>query len=212
MNQWKIKEVDGDRVWHKDSKAAVEDALEEFGDVMDLEVESPNGEERANITEDGTVVLQGGKSEAKTEPVEAEPVETMDDTGNGTNPTATGTDVSEPVPAQMPVDTDPLDILPDYMIDKVQGKPTLNKRGLSVLAFHYGITVTDREILVSPHESDWEYAIVETTIENADGNTFVGTGTAHVDRGDDKDVLLELAETRSYKRAVSFGTGTGIVS
>lgn len=110
------------------------------------------------------------------------------------------------------VNTDPLDILPNYMIDHVKGEPTLNKRGLSVLAYHYGVSVEDREIIVSPHESDWECAIVETTVTNGDGNTFVGTGTAHVGRGDEREVLLELAETRSYKRAVSFGTGTGIVS
>jgi len=118
----------------------------------------------------------------------------------------------EALPDEAGVDTDPLDILPDYMIDHVQGTPTLNKRGLSVLAYHYGVTVTDREIVVNPHESDWQYAIVETTVENEDGNTFVGTGTAHLDRGDDKGTLLEMAETRSYKRAVSFATGTGIVS
>lgn len=120
---------------------------------------------------------------------------------------------SEELPDERPgVDKDPLDVLPAYMIDTVQGQPTLNKRGLSVLAYHYDVSITGREIVVTPHESEWEYAIVETTIENADGNTFVGTGTAHVDRGDDKGVLLEMAETRSYKRAVSFGTGTGIVS
>lgn len=122
---------------------------------------------------------------------------------------------TEPETAELPdlgVDTDPIEILPDYMIDHVKGTPTLNKRGLSVLAFHYDVSVTDREIVVSPHESDWKYAIVETTIQNEDGNTFVGTGTAHVDRGDDKGTLLEMAETRSYKRAVSFGTGTGIVA
>lgn len=110
------------------------------------------------------------------------------------------------------VNTDPLEILPNYMIDHVKGEPTLNKRGLSVLAYHYGVSVEDREIIVSPHESEWEFAIVETTVTNGDGNTFVGTGTSHVDRGDEREVLLELAETRSYKRAVSFGTGTGIVS
>lgn len=128
---------------------------------------------------------------------------------------------SEPEPQTEPdmdelpersVADDPLDILPGYMIDSVQGTPALNKRGLSVLAFQYGVTVDDRDYLALPTDTDWESAIVETKVTNEDGNSFVGTGSAHVDRGDDKEVLLELAETRSYKRAVSFATGTGIVA
>jgi hypothetical protein len=148
------------------------------------------------------------------------PKETTTDGGSDTveivdhvdrDPEPADSEAATELPAR-DVGTDPLDILPSYMIDKVQGTPTLNKRGLSVLAFEYGVTTTEREIIISPHETDWESAIVETKVKNEDGDEFVGTGTAHVDRGDDAEILLELAETRSYKRAVSFATGTGIVS
>lgn len=114
--------------------------------------------------------------------------------------------------AQRSVADDPLDMLPSYMIDRIEGKPALNKRGLCVLAFMYDVTVIEREYVKLPTDTEWEAAIVSTTVENEHGNRFVGTGTAHVDRGDEKGVLLELAETRSYKRAVTLATGTGIVA
>jgi len=106
--------------------------------------------------------------------------------------------------------TDPLDVLPNYMITTVDGKPSLNKRGVSVLAYHYGITVTDKDTVAYPHETEFETAVVEMTVESEDGRVFVGAGEAHVDETP-KHQLLRMAETRAYKRAVIFATGTGIV-
>jgi hypothetical protein len=63
MTNWKIKEVDGEeREWPKETRAEVEEALEEF-DWMDLMVISPTGEELSreeflNIDESGTEQLQ----------------------------------------------------------------------------------------------------------------------------------------------------------
>jgi hypothetical protein len=108
------------------------------------------------------------------------------------------------------INTDPLSILPGYMITQVDGKPSLNKRGVSVLAYHFGISVTEKETVAYPHETDYTSAIVEITVENEDGRVFVGAGEAHVDETP-KHQLLRMAETRAYKRAVIFATGTGIV-
>lgn len=108
------------------------------------------------------------------------------------------------------LETDPLDVLPGYMITTVDGKPSLNKRGVSVLAYHYDISVTDKETVAYPHETEYESAIVEITVEGKDGRVFVGAGEAHVDETP-KHQLLRMAETRAYKRAVIFATGTGIV-
>jgi len=105
---------------------------------------------------------------------------------------------------------DPLDVLPSYMITTVDGKPSLNKRGVSVLAYHYDITVTDKETVAYPHDTDFTSAIVEIEVENADGRVFVGAGEAHADETP-KHQLLRMSETRAYKRAVIFATGTGIV-
>ena len=108
------------------------------------------------------------------------------------------------------IEQDPLDVLPGYMITTVEGKPSLNKRGVSVLAYHYDIDVLDREVVVYPHETDYETAVVEIDVRNGDGRRFAGVGEAHVDETP-KHQLLRMAETRAYKRAVIFATGTGIV-
>jgi len=111
---------------------------------------------------------------------------------------------------QANVDTDPLDVLPGYMITMVDGKPSLNKRGISVLAYHYDIDVKEREVVAYPHETEYETAVVEIMVEGPDGRTFSGIGEAHVDETP-KHQLLRMSETRAYKRAVIFATGTGIV-
>lgn len=108
------------------------------------------------------------------------------------------------------LETDPLDVLPGYMITHVDGKPSLNKRGVSVLAYHYNISVVDREIVAYPHENDFTTAVVEITVQDGDGREFVGVGESHVDETP-KHQLLRMSETRAYKRAVIFATGTGIV-
>lgn len=107
------------------------------------------------------------------------------------------------------LDSDPLDILPGYMITEVEGEPTLNKRGVSVLAFHFNVSVLGYEVMAHPHETDFEYCSMRFTVERG-GKEYVGHGEAHSDEVD-KSKLLRMAETRAYKRAVIFATGTGIV-
>lgn len=109
------------------------------------------------------------------------------------------------------IENDPLNVLPKYMITWVDEKPTLNKRGVSVLAYHYDISVTDRDVVAYPHDHEYETAVVEIMVEGGDGRTFSGIGEAHADETP-KHQLLRMAETRAYKRAVIFATGTGIVS
>jgi len=113
-------------------------------------------------------------------------------------------------PPERNVSDDPLDILPGYMITEVDGKPSLNKRGVSVLAYEYDVSVIERDVVTYPHENGYETAVVEIMVENADGRTFSGIGEAHVDETP-KHQLLRMAETRAYKRSVIFATGTGIV-
>lgn len=108
------------------------------------------------------------------------------------------------------IENDPLDVLPAYMITTVEGKPTLNKRGVSVLAYHYGVEIVNHEILYRPIENDFHHAAVRIRVKIDDGREYVGTGEAHVDEME-KERLLRMAETRAYKRAVIFATGTGIV-
>jgi len=204
MNEWIVEDQDTGDKWYKDSRKEAEEAIEEFGDVKNLEIKAPEGEERANITEDNAVVQQGGKTDGGTEVVE---------------PPETAENFEDELPEENSsgleqlgesLETDPLDVLPGYMITTVDGKPSLNKRGVSVLAYHYDISVTDKETVAYPHETEYESAIVEITVEGKDGRVFVGAGEAHVDETP-KHQLLRMAETRAYKRAVIFATGTGIV-
>lgn len=109
------------------------------------------------------------------------------------------------------IENDPLNVLPKYMITTVDGQPSLNKRGVSVLAYHYDVSVTERTVVAYPHDHKYETAVVEIMVEGGDGRTFSGIGEAHVDETP-KHQLLRMAETRAYKRAVIFATGTGIVS
>lgn len=195
-DKFRVIDHDNDNERTAETKAKAEEMAEtarEFGSEH-VEIRAPNDNRGDGAPEpDGgnAVVVETPDADPREEPADA--------------------DTAADLPERSVAD-DPLDILPSYMIDTVQGTPALNKRGLSVLAFEYGVDVVDREYHALPVETNWESAIVETTVTNEDGKTFVGTGTAHVDRGDDKEVLLELAETRSYKRAVSFATGTGIVA
>lgn len=53
--------------------------------------------------------------------------------------------------------TDPLDVIPAYMIDFVEGQPTINKRGYAVIANHSDIVV-QAEAITPAGETDHEYA------------------------------------------------------
>lgn len=114
-----------------------------------------------------------------------------------------------------PVDADPLTAMPGHFVDRIEGEPTINKKGYCVLAERFGISVTS-EALVSASETDFEYAEWKATATTEDGREYSGTGSAHIERGsgnntDDPYVLNEQAETRAMKRAVQWATGIGIV-
>lgn len=118
---------------------------------------------------------------------------------------------SQELPQDMPdsVETDPLDIVPGYMLDTIEGKPAINKRGYAVIANRYDIGVTS-EALTLASDTNFEHAEFKAIAIDEDGNQFSGHGSAHVDRNDDKEVLNEMAETRAMKRAVSWASGFGI--
>jgi len=178
---------------------------------------------RANAEEKAKLMREDFHHEVSIEPVSedntsgSQDVEVVDDEQPEPKPEPTQADadaLDEAAEAvdklQKNVDTDPLDVLPSYMITMVDGKPSLNKRGVSVLAYHYGIDVQERNVVTYPHENGYETAVVEFLVEGEDGRTFSGIGEAHVDETP-KHQLLRMAETRAYKRSVIFATGTGIV-
>jgi len=205
MNDWKIVDKDTGDTWYKDSRAEAQEAVEEFGDVKNLEIEGPEGEERANITEDNEVVQQGGKTDGgkvgETRQVEhieePEPAENFEDE----------------LPEYPPIDQDPVNWLPGHFIDEIQGVPTVNRKGYCVIAARYGVSVTAEPVTL-PSETEFEYAEFRAVATTEDGQTYSGFGSAHVDRqdGDDPDLLAELAETRAMKRATAWATGIGMTA
>jgi len=108
------------------------------------------------------------------------------------------------------VDEDPLKWLPHEFVDTIDGSPAINRKGFEVLGHFYDVDVTT-ELEVAPEDTDHEYARVKATAQ-IDGRTVDAYGSAHVDRGDDHYLLLEMAGTRARKRALSVATGAGAVA
>jgi len=92
------------------------------------------------------------------------------------------------------------------------GTTAINKKGLRVLQYWYDIEITESEVIVGPEETDQTFARVRATAEMPDGRTAVANGSAHVDRGDDPWLLVEMADTRAKSRVLLDITGMGAVA
>ena len=152
----------------------------------------------------------GTPAAAKADPRNQTPVEPK--TTNAVEPEQT---VQEPesydLPDKPPVDEDPLTWMPDEFTDRIEQTTVINRKGYEVMAHHYGIS-TQSECLVGPEETDFEFARVKATATKPDGTEYQAHGSAHTDRGDDSFLLLEMADTRSRKRAIAQATGVGMVA
>ena len=127
-------------------------------------------------------------------------------------------DAHRDLPSELPesVRTDPLDVVPGYMVDVVDGQPTINKRGYAVIAEHFDIVVQS-EPLTTAGETDHEYAEFRARAWKKDEGpeaAYTGHGTARVSesRSGIADNLNEMAETRAMKRAVAWASGVGILA
>jgi len=199
MNEWTVKDVDTGDVWHKDSEEAAEEALEEFGDVKNLEVIPPDDSKAIeDSTDDSSAeVMEDAQENETTETRTAEPVESY----------------SEELPDDGPsVDEDPLVWMPDEFTDEIKGTTAINRKGFEVLAHHYDIEC-DPEEVVLPTETNFEYAVVKATAVDADGKTYGAFGEADINEEDMvRSELLRYADTRAYKRAISRATGVGMIA
>jgi len=117
----------------------------------------------------------------------------------------------ESLPDKPPVDEDPISWMPSQFTDSIEGVQVINRQGYEVMAHHYGIS-TESECLVGPEENDFTFCRVVATATKPDGETYTAHGSAHVDRGDDSYLLLEMADTRARKRALAQATGTGMLA
>jgi len=109
------------------------------------------------------------------------------------------------------VSDNPFEWLPGHYVDTIDGSPAINRQGYAVLSQFYDINVTS-EVMVGPEETDFEYCRCEATAYDEDGNEYRAHGSAHIDRGDEMPLLLEMADTRATKRVLAIATGVGAVA
>lgn len=108
------------------------------------------------------------------------------------------------------VGDDPLTWIPEEFQDEIDGSIAINRKGFEVLSHFYDVDV-HAELQVPPEETDHEYCRVKATA-TIDGRECQAFGSASTDRGDDAELLLEMADTRARKRAISIATGVGAVA
>lgn len=207
---------------HFDTRAQAEEKRDEMSGLVDGEMaiepvsdaseasEEPDGADNTKVEQTTT---DGGQaatvvSEDKTETV-AKPEQRAENPERVTDDAYNNQDPLEQLGEEL--DTDPLSILPSHMIDEIQGKPSVNKRGYAMIAERYNIS-TSAEIVQFPWDNEEGRCVAKATAVTENGKEYSGWATACADDGDMDDQLIELAETRSLKRSISWASGVGIVS
>jgi hypothetical protein len=193
MSDWILRDgANGNRRTF-DTKAAAEEAREDLlalgATSDDLEIVPPTETDGSGAVE--PAVVDG-------EQADAQPVGTP---GDDTPDTLDNRSVAD----------DPIAWMPGEFVDVIDGTEAINRKGFEVLAHFYDVSVT-ATLQTAPEETGHEYCRVKATAETADGRTVQAFGSAHVDRGDDPWLLVEMAGTRARKRAISVATGAGAVA
>jgi len=192
MTDWVLIDHSRENRREFESRADAETAradLRDLGvDPDDLEIVPPTETDGSGAVEPEVV---------GSEETDAQPVETPDNTPDTLDDRS--------------VADDPIAWMPGEFVDVIDGSEAINRKGFEVLAHFYDVSVT-ADLQTAPEETDHEYARVKATAETADGREVQAFGSAHVDRGDDPWLLVEMAGTRARKRAISVATGAGAVA
>jgi hypothetical protein len=193
MSDWVLRDdANGNRRTF-DTRADAEDARADLlalgATPEDMEIVPPTETDGSGAVEPEVV---------DDEQADAQPVETPDDN----TPDTLG---------ERSVADDPIAWMPGEFVDQIDGTEAINRKGFEVLAHFYDVSVT-ADLQTAPEQTDHEFCRVKATAETADGRTVQAFGSAHVDRGDDPWLLVEMAGTRARKRAISVATGAGAVA
>lgn len=197
MSNWIVKDTERGNERPVDSRAEAEEVktdLEELG--ADVEIIPPNEGENQPVNADGgTEVVE----------TDAQTVESKPDTPKGES-SDSGYNLPEGGPS---VDEDPLVWMPDEFTDQIDDSIAINRKGFEVLAHHYDIQCgTD----VCETLTTGDRVVFKATAIDADGDEYTAFGSASEARGDDAGLLIEMADTRAYKRALSRATGVGMIA
>lgn len=192
------------------------------GDYEDYEAyQNRDKEQEPQATDGGTqevdpeVVDHSPKGDPGTpaakaaDPREQTPVEP--ETTNAVEP---GQTVQEPQSTELTerdLTDDPFEWMPGHYVDTIEGSQAINRQGYAVLSQFYDISVRT-EVVVGPEDTDFQYCRCKATAKDADGDVYTQHGSAHVERGDDATLLLEMADTRATKRVLALATGVGAVA
>lgn len=200
MSDWKVSEIDGSRERNVETRAEAEEVAEDMRQLgMDVEI----------VTDDTDTATDGGNPDMDVDVVDHAPDKTGEQAVEETP--APDNHAPEYDLPERNVSDDPLTWMPGEFVDTIDGSQAINRRGFEVLSHFYGVSTTS-DVQVAPEETDHEYARVKATAETEDGRTVEAHGSAHLDRGDDAYLLLEMADTRARKRALSIATGVGAVA
>jgi len=193
MSDWIVKDAERGSTRPVDSRAEAEEVKADLEDLgADVEIIPPGeGENQSASADGGSDVVETHADEAPPEPIESD---------------TDGYDLPDDGPS---VDEDPLVWMPDEFTDQIDGSVAINRKGFEVLAHHYDIQCSTDvcESLTTP-----DRVVFKATAVDADGDTYSAFGSACEARGDDTGLLIEMADTRAYKRAISRATGVGMVA
>jgi len=183
------------------------DLLEQNG--VDFETEKPGSEEGDSLDAE---VVDHTEEQPTDEEVLDETIEPKAD-GSG-EPTEAEIVQEQPDKPDRNLSDDPVQWIEDagnFTYQK-NGKTAINKKGLRVLQHWYEINNPESEVIVGPEETEHEYCRVRAKAEMPDGRTAVAHGSAHIGRGDDSHLLVEMADTRAKSRVLLDITGMGAVA
>jgi len=192
MSEWTLIDHSRENRREFESRADAETAradLRDLGiDPDDLEIIPPTETDGSGAVEPEVV---------GSEETDAQPDETPDE--------------NRPDLSERSVADDPIAWMPGEFVDVIDGSEAINRKGFEVLSHFYDVSVT-ADLQTAPEETDHEHCRVKATATTPDGREVEAFGSAHVDRGDDPWLLVEMAGTRARKRAISVATGAGAVA
>lgn len=200
--EWIVFDPENDNARTFESRAEAEDARDDMAGLgVDVELYPPGESPGADTDDAPDPEPDGGNPEEAPEVVDVQP---------GPATAKPPEDAANDLPERS-IAEDPLNWVPGDFVDEIDGTQAINRKGFEVLAHFYDVDVY-ADLEVAPEETDFEYARVKARAVTADGRECESYGSAHVDRGDDHDLLLEMADTRARKRALSIATGVGAVA
>lgn len=184
-----------------DGAEVIEMSGEDGGNTEDSDddnsaVDDGDDSEDVEMTDDDVEDEHAERIEATPEPVEED----------------VPTNAADKLPDEKPgVDTDPLSWVPGDFVDIIDGTPAINRKGFEVICQHYGVSIKT-DMIETPSDNDWTACIHKARAITEDGIEYAAYGSSHVERGDDKALLVSMSDTRAYKRAASRATGVGMLA